>query len=197
MGGGGNDTYYVDHAADTIVELAGNGTNDTVIATAHHTLSAEVENLTFTGGSNLNGTGNGLANTLLGNNGRNLLNGGNGNDTITGGLGNDTLIGGSGDDTFVFKTLPTATNIDTISDFSAGDSIAFDTAVFSALSGDTFSADNFVVGTAAADSDDRLIYNVNTGALFYDADGSGGGAAVQVATLSNKYSLNWTDFEFQ
>jgi len=33
-----------------------------------------------------------------------------------------------------------------------------------------------------------------TGELFYDADGSGQGAAVKFAVLDNKAALNHTDF---
>ena len=39
------------------------------------------------------------------------------------------------------------------------------------------------VGTAAADANDFIVYNNSTGALYYDADGSGATAAVQFATV--------------
>jgi len=44
-------------------------------------------------------------------------------------------------------------------------------------------AEAFVVGTAAQDADDRLIYDPVTGILYYDADGSGVGARIAVAKL--------------
>ncbi|MCK9911621.1 hypothetical protein MXD81_20875, partial [Microbacteriaceae bacterium K1510] len=91
-------TYVVNAAGDTVIENANQGT-DTVLSGVTYTIGANVENLTLTGASNINGTGNTLDNALIGNSGNNVLDGGTGNDTLTGGLGNDTLTGGSGDDT--------------------------------------------------------------------------------------------------
>jgi hypothetical protein len=90
-GGAGNDLYYVDNVGDTAVEGSGNGT-DTVSSSVSFTLGANVENLTLTGSANINGTGNGLANVLLGNSGNNTLNGGTGADEMRGGAGNDTYL---------------------------------------------------------------------------------------------------------
>lgn len=78
-GGGGNDVYVVQNTADVVVEEAGGGT-DRVDSSVTFTLSSEVENLTLTGSSAINGTGNALANTLTGNTGTNTLTGGAGND---------------------------------------------------------------------------------------------------------------------
>ena len=99
-GGAGNDTYVVDNAADQVVEAAGEGT-DTVRASLTYRLTDNVEHLTLTGEAAINGTGNGLANTLTGNSGNNILEGGKGNDTLMGEAGNDTLMGGAGKDTLL------------------------------------------------------------------------------------------------
>ena len=96
-GGFGNDTYIVDNAGDRVVEAAGGGT-DTVRTTASYTLAANVENLVLAGNTHLNGTGNGLANSVTGNAGNNVLNGGQGADTLIGNAGNDSLFGGDGND---------------------------------------------------------------------------------------------------
>jgi Ca2+-binding RTX toxin-like protein len=90
-GGTGNDTYVVDAVGDVVIENAGEGI-DTVQSSVTLTLAAEVENLTLTGSANINGTGNGLGNTLTGNTGNNVLNGGAGADVLAGGLGNDTYV---------------------------------------------------------------------------------------------------------
>jgi Ca2+-binding RTX toxin-like protein len=100
-GGLDNDTYYADNAGDLVTESAGQG-SDTVHSTlAAYTLTANVENLILDAGA-LNGTGNGLNNTLTGNSGVNTLSGGDGNDTLNGGLGVDTVSGGAGADIFIY-----------------------------------------------------------------------------------------------
>ncbi len=99
-GGAGNDSYTVDNVGDVVTELVGEGT-DLVSSSVTHTLSANVENLTLTSTSALNGTGNGLDNVLTGNSANNTLTGLAGNDTLDGGTGNDTMVGGLGNDTYV------------------------------------------------------------------------------------------------
>lgn len=47
---------------------------------------------------------------------------------------------------------------------------------------------------SAQDDNDYILYNTSSGALLYDADGSGEGAAVQFASLSNKPEISANDF---
>jgi len=96
-GGTGDDVMHVDDAGDLVVEAADEGT-DEVRTLIDYTLTANVENLTLAGVSNINGTGNELANVIAGNSGNNVLSGLDGNDTLTGGDGDDTLDGGTGAD---------------------------------------------------------------------------------------------------
>ncbi|MDR6759816.1 Ca2+-binding RTX toxin-like protein, partial [Mycoplana sp. BE70] len=204
IGHGGNDTYITD-GGDTIVEAA-NGGIDTVQSSVSLTLGANLENLILTG-SALNGTGNGLANVITGNRGANKLDGGAGNDTLkgdagndtlNGGLGKDILTGGTGKDVFVFNTKPASTNIDTITDFSVkDDTIHLENGVFTALTKvGKLSAAAFAKNTSglAADKDDRVIYETDTGKLFYDADGNGKGKGVHFATLTKNLALTADDF---
>jgi Ca2+-binding RTX toxin-like protein len=90
-GGAGNDTYIVDNASDQIAESLNSGI-DLVRASVTHTLSANVENLTLTGSSAINGKGNSLKNSIIGNSAANILDGGAGADHLAGGVGNDTYI---------------------------------------------------------------------------------------------------------
>ena len=100
IGGVGNDTYVVDNAGDIVTEGASEGI-DTVQSSITYTLGNNVENLTLTGTTAINGTGNTLDNILTGNSAINTLTGGAGNDTLDGGAGADKLLGGLGDDTYV------------------------------------------------------------------------------------------------
>ncbi|MCC6828157.1 MAG: hypothetical protein IT550_08010 [Novosphingobium sp.] len=92
QGGAGNDTYYVDDAGDTVIELAGEGT-DTVYASVSYDLAGiSVETLQLTGTGNISATGNDAANTLIGNSGSNVLDGRGGADVMQGGAGDDVYF---------------------------------------------------------------------------------------------------------
>jgi Ca2+-binding RTX toxin-like protein len=108
IGGNGSDEYIVDNTGDTVTEGTDVGL-DTVKASVSYTLSDNVENLTLTGNTAINGTGNSGANNLTGNSAINTLNGGNGKDILNGGLGADILIGGNGNDTYNIDASDTIT----------------------------------------------------------------------------------------
>jgi Ca2+-binding RTX toxin-like protein len=167
-----------------------------------HILSGNVENLTLTGGLAINGTGNVLANIITGNAAADQLKGGagndiligkGGNDILNGGIGTNTLTGGAGKDKFNFTTTG---HIDMITDFVViDDTIQLENAVFTSLTTTgTLAASQFVIGTDALDANDFIVYNNATGALLYDVDGSGGGAAVQIATVGVGLAMTHTDF---
>lgn len=90
LGEEGNDIYDVDDARDVVWEYAGEG-GDRVFSSVSYTLSENVEALTLTGVTALNGTGNALNNTLVGTDAANVLKGRAGADSMIGGLGNDTF----------------------------------------------------------------------------------------------------------
>ena len=134
--------------------------------------------------------GSSLADKLMGDGGDNVLMGGAGNDTLTGGLGADT---------FVFNTaLNALTNKDTIVDFVSGmDHIELDNAIFTGLglATGTLSAVAFALSTDIAAADDRIIYNVTTGALIYDSNGSAAGGQTVFAVLTGHPTLTASDFQ--
>jgi serralysin len=186
---GGDDVYIVD-ADDRVDEGAGGG-YDNVAAKTSYVLEfgqqIEVLSTSNHGGTDaINLTGNDLNQVVIGNAGANVLNGG---------FGDDLLQGLGGADMFAFTTTPGAGNVDTIVDFLSGtDKIGLDDATFSGLTAGPLPAGAFVTGTAALDADDRIIYDSATGALYFDADGVGGVAMVQFATLSGLPALTAGDF---
>jgi len=194
VGGGGNDT--ADYSAETVavaVTLNGATYANVQIGGVNEDEIAQVENLK--GGSardQLSGDGN--ANKLWGNGGNDTLAGGQGNDELHGGLGKDTLTGGDGRDSFVFDTAPGTSNVDMITDFTPGsDRIALDHAVFAALTPGKLPAPSFIVDGTPNDGH-VLNYNSTTGALSYDADGAGAGAAVDFADVAPGLAISHGDF---
>ena len=176
----------------------GGGTDTVRSYISSYALTANVENGVVALSTTASLLGNGLANVLTGGTGNNGLNGGSGNDTLVGGAGNDILTGGTGADVFRFTVAPNATsNVDRIADFSAvDDTIQLENAVFTKLATTgTLSATNFRsgVGAHALDSNDYVIYDSGTGKLYYDADGSGAGAAVQIALLTGTPAITSGD----
>jgi Ca2+-binding RTX toxin-like protein len=190
IGRNGDDTYVVDNMADSITEAGGQGI-DTVRTSGSYVLTAgadveTLETIDDNGVGTIDLTGNANGNIVRGNNGTNVIAGGNGNDTLTG-------LGGA--DSFLFDTAPdAAVNLDVVTDFNvADDTILLADAIFSSLPS-VISPDEFVIGTAALDANDFLIYNDATGALFYDSDGVGGTAAIQFAALTPGLALTSLDF---
>ncbi|AUQ65723.1 M10 family metallopeptidase C-terminal domain-containing protein [Phaeobacter inhibens] len=130
--------------------------------------------------------------------GADVLRGGRGNDLLDGGLMADTLIGGKGDDFFRFSTELGADNIDEIRDFdAASDTILLDSAIFTEA-GEIgvldFGAFHSSASGTALDGADRIVYNTDSGALSYDADGLGGVDAIQFAQLQSGLQLGADDF---
>ncbi|CAN5312264.1 hypothetical protein BH10PSE6_BH10PSE6_40700 [soil metagenome] len=189
MGGGlGSDLYIVDNVGDIAEESNGDGAIDTVQSSVNHSLSKNIENLTLTGGSASNGTGNAKANVIRGNGAANVL---------AGKGGADTLTGGGGADTFRFDTPLVAGVVTTITDMiHAVDKIALDRGVFS-QAGPLGPLDSsaFHVGSAAHDASDRIIYNSATGDLSYDPDGGNGLAGMVFARVGPGLALNAGDFK--
>lgn len=158
-GGADNDVYIVDDAGDVVTEAAAAGT-DRVDAAVSYALGANVENLTLTGGNAINGTGNTLANTIVGNGadnqlfggeGADNLDGGNGTDLIDGGVGDDTLSGGNGNDT---DTIIGGAGNDTINLLAADG--GNDVIVYNAINFGNDTLTNFDATGGTATTQDRI-----------------------------------------
>ena len=201
-GFGGNDRLFGDSGNDTLGgglgndALRGDAGNDSLLGdSGNDTLTAGLGNDILRGDAGndslLGDSGN---DKLFGDSGADRLNGGLGADTLIGGVGIDTMIGGAGADVFAFNDNG-ATNREIISDFIAvDDALHFNNDAFTAFAyTGQLRASGFVLGTAATDLADRFIYQLSTGNLWYDRDGSGAAAKVLVAELADGTGLTTAD----
>lgn len=192
--GGADIAGYYDATKAVHVDLALTGAQDTIGAGKDRLVHIEgIDGSKFA--DILSGDKNN--NLLFGEGGVDTLDGRAGNDYLFGGHGHDVLTGGKGSDIFVFQGwendtyIPlTSADSDVITDFSHAqhDLIALshlDFSHFAETPGLPVSATEFYAATTdtAHAATDRLIYNTKTGALWYDADGNGAGAAILIATL--------------
>lgn len=177
VAGVGNNSLNASAANNIRVNLEGAGGNDSL----------------FGGGQNDLVSGGDGNDSLRGNNGNDMIIGGTGDDTIVGGNGTDALTGGDGSDRFVLASL--ADSGDIITDFTPNsDRINVSAAGFGGgLTANQFlKANQFVLGSTANDSDDRIIYDSN-GTLFFDPDGNGGSTQVAILTLNGIPALTNQD----
>jgi subtilisin family serine protease len=223
LGGAGNDTYVVASAGDRVFETTTTtgsinaGGNDIVQSLVSFNLDANagvrfVERLTLTGTGAINGFGNALANTLVGNSGNNVLNGGNGsdilfgragndklvggvgNDRLAGEAGNDTLTGNAGADAFVFRTG--SNGVDVIADFNQlnGGGEEGDVLRFEGLEVGSFvyrGAGGFTGGS------DNSEARVSGNQVLIDTNGDGvSDIRITLAGLANASQLSASDFLF-
>jgi len=174
-GGEGTDTLKFDISSNTvkyegvkdadlvnvekIVVCNGNTTNAATID-----LSKQTEGFEIVGDD-----GN---DTITGGSGADTIDGGKGTDTIKGGKGADTLTGGAGNDTFILDSPFNA--VDTIKDFTSGDTVKIDLnteAAVGALGAGKFGGDNAVDGAYTATKKLKVIKFTknNTGGKFIAA----------------------------
>jgi Ca2+-binding RTX toxin-like protein len=214
--GTGNNKLFGSDGTDTLIGGAGadylsggTGSDRASYSSATAGVTVSLANPSINKGNAAGDTYNSIENLsgsrfsdiLNGNSARNAINGGDGNDVINGYAGSDTLSGGAGNDAFVFNTAigVKANNVDAITDFNvADDTIRLDNAVFTALTATgTLASTAFRANTTglAGDSSDRIIYETDTGALYYDADGNGtGSSGIRFATVGPGLGLTNADF---
>lgn len=144
------------------------------------------------------------ADIVQGNGGNDFLDAGRGNDAVYGGSGNDILIGGAGADRLSggtgadrFRYNTRSDRGDTITDFVArSDRLEFKSTQFGYLPRGALAASRFqslANSNRATSRNVRFVFNRQDRSLYFDADGSGGQAAVKIVTLSNRTSLSASD----
>jgi VCBS repeat-containing protein len=189
----GDDTYVVNNTHDVVVEQVNQGT-DTVQAYVTYTLSANVENLLQQGNTNIDGTGNDLANQIIGNNGNNTLSGAGGDDVIKGGNGADVLNGGAGDD-----NMDGGAGVDTVTyvDATAGVTVSLATTGFQNTGGAGFDKIANVENLTGSAFDDTLTgssgRNVITGGGGADTLTGGGSSDTFVYNSASDSTVSHSD----
>ncbi len=209
IAGAGADTVHSDitwRMAANLEQLVLNGSavKGTGNSLDNLVMGSDVRNILVGNAGNDELSSAGGNDLLVGGSGDDSLSGGAGNDHLRGGTGNDQLTGGAGRDHFSFdQSLSDVANVDTITDFThLSDKLRLDDDIFSAFDSTVSSrllATQLVKGdhiTSAQDADDRIIYDTSTGALYYDADGVGGSAAVQFAVLGITTHLTLSTGDF-
>jgi Ca2+-binding RTX toxin-like protein len=191
-GGEGDDIYYVDNFNEQVYESGSQGNDEVRVRpwldgyNLHEGQDIEILRTTDDNGTVLAHLG--------GNSSGNLIIGNDWHNSLSGGGGHDTLTGNGGSDRFYFNTALIPANLADITDFvPAEDDIYLQDEIFDAF-GPTIGAEEFVIAAAAQDANDVLVYNDTNGDLFYDADGTGAGAAILFATLDPGLPLTYQDF---
>jgi Ca2+-binding RTX toxin-like protein len=194
IGGRGDDIYIVDSVDDIIKETLSSNDVDSVQSSVSWVLGTNLENLTLTGSSAINGTGNQLDNNIIGNDASNIVDGGNG--------GTDRLTGLGDADTFLFSSRPSSfrsSSPDHITDFSnaQGDKIQINKSAFGIT---TSTATLSVVSNATAlntalSNASLFVYNTSNGELHWNQNGifKGAGTGGVLAILDNKATLSAGD----
>lgn len=131
--------------------------------------------------------------------GADTLTGSTEDDFLCGFGGLDTMTGRGGKDTFYFNAPVGTANYDRITSFNrADDTIGLDHNVFKKLSVEgTLASAHFkdiTAGMDLQDSNDRILYNHDTGRVYYDADANGSGALRLFAILENSPIIDQKDF---
>lgn len=221
-GGRGADIYIVT-AGDIVSEAGGDGIDTVVsegsfvLPTAVEWLflvGAAAADGTGNTSNNLLG-GNGAANRLDGASGNDTIDGADGNDTLLGGAGNDSLTagdaadlvqGGAGKDTLsgglgadIFRYDAPSEGLDLILDFEIGvDKVQINASAFGGglTSATDLAAEQRFISNISGKANlalGQFVYETDAGRLWWDADGTGAGARVLVASLQGNPAFAVTD----
>ncbi|MEH2222218.1 beta strand repeat-containing protein [Nostoc sp.] len=180
-GGNGNDSLFTNYY------FGAEGITSTFNATTNTgSITAGLYRVNYNNIEQLNISGTSYDDNIVGS---------NGNDTLFGIEGNDSLIGGDGTDTFGFYNYNGG--VDTIYDFNATNELiqVYASNFGGGLSKGTLETSQFTIGTSATTTNQRFIYDFDTGALSFDQDGSSSAfTQVKFAQLSTGLSLTEKNF---
>jgi Ca2+-binding RTX toxin-like protein len=195
-GGGGRDTaFYTERTERVEITLSG---ADRAVVKVGGVSEDKLRNVecVYGGSAGDRLTGDTRKNLLVGNAGADTLSGGGGNDSLFGGRGKDALAGGAGADFFYFDERPRSSSADQIRDFEAGhDGIVVSRSWMPDIVKEDGLYDyNICLGKAATDHNQYLIYDVSSGRVYYDPDGSGSKKQVLLATLLNRPDVEYDSF---
>lgn len=223
-GGAGDDRYIVYSTADSIVEYEREGFDVVAVQGSDYTLAAgtEVERIEIASSGKSKVVGNELSQTIVGNGFDNTIDGGGGNDILYGSAKGATLwsnlakiFSPSDSDTFLFSTALGSNNVDRIQNFETGiaafstkilwwtinfpgtviDRIGLSKSIFDTIGVGTLSEKVFCdMSKDMVGADDRILYDRNTGSIYYDADGSGTQAAIKFAEVDAGLAMKASNF---
>jgi Ca2+-binding RTX toxin-like protein len=201
-GGDGFDNLFGDDGNDVIQggndgdQISGGGGDDQLAGeSGDDNIFGDSGNDTLSGGDGMDFMGGDDGNDILsGGNDDDFLVGGEGNDVLTGGLGSDVLVGAAGADIIAYGSA--SEGGDQIIEFVSGiDQIRISASGFGGglTAGGTVT---LVSGAnpSATGTGGQFLYDTDDGSLLWDADGTGAGAAVLIATLSDVPPLAGSDF---
>jgi len=178
---------------DTIIDAAG---HDTVRSSLNVDLRKypAIEDIEFVGIDDISAYGNAQNNRITGNSGDNILNGGD---------GVDTLSGGAGSDAFEIERNGVGGLADLVLDFESGvDLLVIDMASFGVdvvrlglASSGMVATGSFVkgAGAQALDANDFFVFDTARGQLYFDPDGSGPQAGIELARFVGTPDLQASD----
>lgn len=192
FGGQGDDIFFADNTSDFVIEMASEGT-DFIYASNTYQIAANVERLIAQEGpyGRFGLTARNFQNDIVvGNSESNVF---------IDQFGRDTYIGGGGADFFRFiANLDPVNNVNRVNDFnSAEDQFQLLQLIYSAIPSGILDASQFVNGAAALDANDRIIYDQSgvDGVVYYDPDGTGAQAQIEIVNLAGNPTISADDFQ--